>query len=93
MSNIILHATIIISGRVQGVGLRYMVLNESLKFGLVGYVKNCFDGNVEVEVEGNEEKIEDLIKFIENNPGRSKVTKITKNYSTDLENFTRFEIR
>lgn len=54
----------IVSGRVQGVGFRYSVFKKALELGLTGWVQNKADGTVEIEVEGKEENIEDLIKSI-----------------------------
>lgn len=48
----------IFKGRVQGVGFRYksyMIANE---LGLTGDVYNLYDGDVEVNVQGNQEKID-----------------------------------
>lgn len=49
---------IIFKGRVQGVGFRYksyMIANE---LGLTGDVYNLYDGNVEVNVQGEQGKID-----------------------------------
>ncbi|MHC1681788.1 MAG: acylphosphatase [Clostridiaceae bacterium] len=50
----------IISGRVQGVGFRYFVLMAASSLGLTGWVRNCDNGNVEIQVQGDEDK---LFKF------------------------------
>ncbi len=41
----------IISGRVQGVGFRYFVYEAAQQLGINGWVKNRFDGAVEVHAE------------------------------------------
>ena len=50
-------AYIRVSGRVQGVGYRYYALRNADLLGLNGYVKNCVDGSVELQVEGDKEII------------------------------------
>lgn len=56
---------IIFFGRVQGVGFRYYSVNMALHLGLTGWVRNLYDGSVEMEVQGREESIDSLIQYIE----------------------------
>lgn len=56
---------IIFYGRVQGVGFRYYSVNKARQLGLTGWVKNLYDGSVEMEVQGEEFKIDELIMFME----------------------------
>ncbi|MGN0372505.1 MAG: acylphosphatase [Enterocloster sp.] len=53
---------IIFSGRVQGVGFRYTACYLARPLGLTGWVRNLWDGTVEMEVQGPGEVIE---KFLE----------------------------
>lgn len=53
-------------GRVQGVGFRYYAVQKVNQLGLTGWVKNLYDGSVEMEVEGQEELIDQLIIFLQN---------------------------
>ena len=52
-------------GRVQGVGFRYYSVHKARQLGLAGWVRNLYDGSVEMEVQGTEEKIDELILFLE----------------------------
>ena len=54
------------SGRVQAVGFRYSALCLAKELQLTGWVKNLYDGSVEMEVEGQEELIDQLIIFLQN---------------------------
>ena len=63
MDNIRKH--IIFYGRVQGVGFRYYSVNKARQLGLTGWVKNLCDGSVEMEVQGKESRIDELILFLE----------------------------
>lgn len=56
-----MHAHMIISGRVQGVGFRFSAKQKATELGLTGWVRNLDDGNVEIEVEGNEKGVNDFI--------------------------------
>ncbi len=55
---------ILFKGRVQGVGFRYTAYSEANLLGLTGWVKNLSDGSVEMEVQGREELIDQLINNI-----------------------------
>lgn len=57
---------IIFYGSVQGVGFRYYAVQKANQLGLTGWVKNLYDGSVEMEVEGQEELIDQLIIFLQN---------------------------
>ena len=43
---------IVYSGQVQGVGLRWRLMQIAYKYNLTGYVRNLANGNVETEVQG-----------------------------------------
>ena len=53
---------IIFSGRVQGVGFRYTACYLARPLGLTGWVKNLWDGDVEMEVQGDEASIARLVE-------------------------------
>lgn len=61
----LLFAHMIVSGRVQGVGFRFSAQQKALEFHLTGWVRNKIDGTVEIEVEGEKEKVEQFIQQIE----------------------------
>lgn len=55
---------LIFSGRVQGVGFRYRAMNIAQMLGLTGWVKNRWDGKVEMEVQGKREEIGKMISML-----------------------------
>ena len=57
---------IVFYGRVEGVGFRYYAVNKANQLGLTGWVKNLPDGTVEMEVQGEEPLIDQLIIFLQN---------------------------
>lgn len=62
-----------IQGKVQGVGFRAYTHTQALAFHLVGWVRNCDDGSVEVEVEGEKDAIENFLKALKAGPAFSRV--------------------
>lgn len=57
---------IIFYGRVQGVGFRYYSVYKSRQLGPTGWVRNLYDGTVEMEVQGEQQVIDQLIVFLQN---------------------------
>lgn len=54
------------SGRVQGVGFRYQSAYYARRLGLTGWVRNLSDGRVEMEVQGKESVIAQLVLELKN---------------------------
>ena len=69
---------IIFYGRVQGVGFRYYAVQKANQLGLTGWVKNLYDGSVEMEVEGEEPLIDQLIIFLQNRTYVWMITDFTR---------------
>jgi acylphosphatase len=63
----------LVSGRVQGVGYRYFVLDAARREGLHGYVKNLPDGRVEAEAEGEAEALDRFERALRQGPSRARV--------------------
>ena len=59
---------IIFHGFVQGVGFRWRARQAAELYGCTGWVRNEWDGTVEMEIQGNEEQIDWVIQSI--NAGR-----------------------
>ena len=86
-----LHA--IIDGRVQGVGFRYFVQKEAETAGVHGWVRNRFDEQVEVVVEGTHQVLEDLVERFRGGPRGAYVTQIDITWEPASGEFQGFEIR
>ncbi|HLE05730.1 MAG TPA: acylphosphatase [Candidatus Nanoarchaeia archaeon] len=76
-----LHA--FVSGSVQGVFFRSNTVLVAKRLGLVGFVKNLVDGRVEVDAYSSKPKLDELLSFINKNPGASKVTNINFKFSDE----------
>ena len=53
------------SGRVQGVGFRFQAGWEAKRFGLTGWVKNLYDGRVEMEIQGDSAAIDGMLNALQ----------------------------
>jgi acylphosphatase len=70
-------AKIVVRGKVQGVFFRDYTKAEALKLGLSGWVRNLKDGkSVETVVEGELDKIKELIKWLKTGSPGAEVTGI-----------------
>ncbi|MBP3857438.1 MAG: acylphosphatase [Ruminiclostridium sp.] len=64
MDNEKIRKHIIFYGRVQGVGFRYRAYYAAASYGVSGWVRNLYDGSVEMEAEGTESGIDRVIAEI-----------------------------
>lgn len=64
METKIIRKHIVFTGRVQGVGFRYRAKYVASGFGLTGWVRNEWDGSVEMEVQGTEALINKMLVMI-----------------------------
>jgi acylphosphatase len=65
---------IVVQGLVQGVGFRWFVARRAQALGLSGFVQNLYNGNVELEAEGERSLIEELIGEVKVGPRSAHVT-------------------
>ena len=85
-------AKVLIEGRVQGVFFRSEIRREAQVRGLTGWVRNV-DIYVEALLEGDRDKIEEVIEFCREGPIGSKVKNVNVEWNDFSGNFQNFEIR
>lgn len=83
----------IVHGRVQGVNFRYYTLQRARDLRLTGYVRNLWDGTVEVVAEGQHSDLEELLAFLHVGPRAAFVTQVDTRWSATTGGFGRFEVR
>ncbi|GAJ15768.1 unnamed protein product [marine sediment metagenome] len=86
-------AHLLISGRVQGVAFRYYTQDIAQSLEIKGWVRNCWDGKVEIVVEGEEEKVKKLISRCYQGPGSAIVEKIDIEWEKYIGEFNSFGIK
>jgi len=89
---------IIVEGLVQGVGFRWFVARRAQALGVRGFVRNLYDGNVEIEAEGDRSLLEELIGEVKVGPRSAHVTNMRLEWEDLRERdtsgrYTGFEIR
>ncbi len=83
----------LVSGRVQGVGFRSFAGRYANAFGLTGWVKNLYDGRVEVVAEGEKAKILSYIRLLEEGSTWSRVDNISVDWQQYKGDLTSFRIK
>jgi len=85
---------VMVHGHVQGVFFRAFTEHLARRLGLTGYVRNLIrEGTVEVQAEGERNKLETLVRYLQMGPRASKVTKVVTKWSAYSGNYADFDIR
>ena len=81
-----------VEGRVQGVGFRQSCMSEGQRLGLLGWVRNTVEGDVEVWAEGTEEKLEALQNWLRRGPPVARVDTVRYEKKLPTGQYRRFTI-
>jgi acylphosphatase len=82
----------IVRGRVQGVGFRWFVDHEARQLSLAGWVRNNFDGTVEVLAIGSEQQLAALKARLEKGPRAARVDVVEENPAEPVAGLNTFRI-
>ena len=88
-----IRARVLVSGRVQGVFYRASTAEEAQKAGVYGWICNCPDGRVEAILEGEEEAVLQVAKFMRQGPPMAEVEHCEVDLHEYTGEFSTFEIR
>ena len=83
---------LIIEGRVQGVWFRDSTKREANRLNITGWVKNRYDGNVELIAEGSKENVAKLTEWCHNGPPAARVKGVNESIEDYTGEFASFEI-
>lgn len=86
------HFNIKIYGLVQGVFYRASTKKQANKLNITGFARNEPDGSVYIEAEGEENDLNQFIKWCNIGPSMAQVEKITVSENT-LKNFKAFSTK
>ena len=81
------------TGRVQGVGFRMFVQQHASELGLTGWIRNMEDGSVEMEIQGDPEKVDKLSVLIREGNYFIKVKELKFEPIEPVSDETRFVVR
>jgi len=77
-----------VSGNVQGVGFRFFAERVANRLGVNGYVKNLFDGGVEVYAIGTDAQLSVLKGELQRGPRMSSVDRVAESDAELLSEFS-----
>jgi acylphosphatase len=83
---------VVVTGRVQGVWFRQSCADRARSAGVVGWVRNLRDGQVEAWLEGDPDQVDAVIDWCRVGPPRATVTGVDVR-EEDPVGATRFEVR
>jgi len=86
-----LHAKV--KGRVQGVGFRHFVIRSAADLELTGWVRNTYDGDVEVLAEGERSQLERLLNRLRSGPPVAFVSDVEVEWLPATERYKSFSVR
>lgn len=81
-----------ISGIVQGVFFRASTLKQAQKLGLSGWVRNLSSGEVEIQAQGKEEHLIEMLNWCHKGPPQAKVENVKHKWLDKKEVFDDFVI-
>jgi len=76
-----------VSGRVQGVGFRFFAERTAASLGVGGYVKNLYDGRVEVYAVGSEQQMDALRNALQRGPRMAAVERVEEHDADILREY------
>jgi acylphosphatase len=83
----------IVHGLVQGVGFRWHTRQVGRRLNLSGYVRNRYDGTVEVVAEGSEQSLRELLSYLETGPSAAVVQNVDVKWLPGSSSLYGFEVR
>ncbi len=86
-------AHVFVSGIVQGVYFRYHAAENAAGLGLAGWVRNLRDGRVEMILEGEKTRVDQMIEWCRKGPPGASVRSVDVIPEEYAGEFTTFEIR
>ncbi len=82
-----------VHGRVQGVFFRAETREEARRLGVAGWVRNLPDGRVEVDCEGEESAVKELVSWCHKGPSGARVSRVEVKYEKYRGEFESFSVR
>jgi acylphosphatase len=79
-------------GTVQGVGFRFFTQDKAREYGLTGYVRNVYDGSVEVYAEGDADTLKKFIEDLRRGPHMARVQAVDSNWLDAEKQYESFTI-
>ncbi len=83
----------VVRGRVQGVCFRAYTRDYARSLSINGYVRNCSDGAVEVEAQGDRGKLQGFLDWLHQGPPSARVKSVEVEWKTDGDDYRGFSVK
>ncbi len=85
----IISREITVKGEVQGVNFRHYTREQAIRLGILGTVRNCADGTVVINAQGEEHDMDTFMKWCFKGPSRAMVVglEVAETGAQDYESF------
>jgi acylphosphatase len=83
----------IVRGVVQGVGFRHYTRLWAERTGVVGWVRNRWDGAVEIVAEGAPQRLQTFLNGVRRGPTHGRVDSVDLTWSEATGNYHGFRVR
>ena len=88
-----IRAHVFLSGRVQGVFFRTTAKEWAEELGIRGWIRNLPDGRVEAVIEGDEDKVREMLELMKHGPPLAVVQDISVEIEEYKNEFHDFRIK
>ncbi len=85
------HVNITVFGRLQHSGLRFLIVEKALELNIAGKVYNYDNDKLSLEVEGEVEDLQKLLKWLHSKPENIQIKTVDYKSTEGLKNFENFE--
>jgi acylphosphatase len=82
----------VVRGRVQGVGFRWFVEREARLLGIAGWVRNNYNGSVEVLAQGTVDQLATLLSRLRKGPPAARVDDVAESEAQPKDGVNSFRI-
>jgi acylphosphatase len=84
---------ILIEGRFQGMNFRFKSQQKAKDLNLVGFIRNLSDGRIEIDAQGDQENVDALLNWCQEEPHGSHITSLLYRYDEPVRSYNDFIVR
>jgi acylphosphatase len=84
---------ILIEGRLQGANFRFKSQQKAKQLSLVGFVRTLSDGRIEIEAQGDQAQVEEMLNWCQEEPHSSQIISLLYRYDEPVRSYNDFVVR
>lgn len=85
--------SILVDGRVQGVGFRFFTQLTATNLNLTGWCKNLYDGKVQIEIQGSEDTLNKFVSLLKKGNNFSRIDEIIVDKIPIIETEKKYSVK